>query len=721
MDWNKFFNDFADKYYSVPDFTNEEHVYALQNYLIEQGMLIEDVDYAIKTLLFEAPNKPVDDKVKQQAKKLGLVWKRVGYGKEGEKGITHKVKDGKLEPVGDEEPKDDKEKKDKEDDDRPINLAKGGKVDAQLGGDRDAAAMDMMDKDDVGKTIQDEKTHKNVSASKKKYEERRDNLSEKQQNLMDEAFKVMSVLYNEDSSRGKKRRAAKWLVKNLKMSTNANGKKAYFNTLGGNRKIISGTAGTKASEDLVNQVRKYTSLDEFDSKGITTKLSSAAKPDLGKENVILPKNSKVVDNFFRNHPVTSRVRDGLWGVFGVKDVDGSIKMPSSDHSKEYLEQSFNNPALQNTINAASEYVKNGNVDKGVVKALQRHQKRLSRITSKYDIPSDEASEAVGKSYNEMMVGLHESDSEVASAIMKQLAENRLYEEELAKGEEVYLPSNGSFPGGDKIKVDGLERVTLVSVKWGKAGRTYGCPANAKAVTSLHPDEKKRFNQGQYVGEDGHTLLITDDLIKGDSKEETIKKTDDFINSTLGEVALGSVLDENERKTVASTCSDYMDEIDRIKKEVKDTNPADATDYWKRFNVKLKEIEQDYKDKMRDVFDDDKIAALVGENNVVNFKNHTSPDVILGIIEIANNIRTSQGYGLSHNKQYYDKEGNPQSKTDVGTTDPNDYALRPRNKRTAGRAGGGIQLSFTGDGKSADVELTDNGSRVDAKTGKINEI
>ena len=60
-------------------------------------------------------------------------------------------------------------------------------------------------------------------------------------------------------------------------------------------------------------------------------------------------------------------------------------------------------------------------------------------------------------------------------------------------------------------------------------------------------------------------------------------------------------------------------------------------------------------------------------------------------------------------------------TDVGTTDPNDYALRPRNKRTAGRAGGGIQLSFTGDGKSADVELTDNGSRVDAKTGKINEI
>ena len=58
MDWNKLFNDFADKYYAVPDFTNEEHVYALQNYLIEQCMLIEDVDYAIKTLLGEEIPKP---------------------------------------------------------------------------------------------------------------------------------------------------------------------------------------------------------------------------------------------------------------------------------------------------------------------------------------------------------------------------------------------------------------------------------------------------------------------------------------------------------------------------------------------------------------------------------------------------------------------------------------------------------------------------------------
>ena len=109
MNWNKFFNDFADKYYSVPDFTNEEHVYALQNYLIEQGMLTEDVDYAVKVLLGEAPTDP---KVRDQAKKLGLVSKGYGnWGKEKDGPTTHTNVDGKLEPVSDEE---DDDKKDKE-------------------------------------------------------------------------------------------------------------------------------------------------------------------------------------------------------------------------------------------------------------------------------------------------------------------------------------------------------------------------------------------------------------------------------------------------------------------------------------------------------------------------------------------------------------------------------------------------------------------------------
>ena len=138
IDWKNFFNDFADRYYAVPDFNNKQHVYALQNYLIEQGMLTEDVDYAVKVLLGEAPSKP-NPKVAKQAKQMGLVF--LGFGNWGKKKggpATHKNADGKLVPVGDKEPEDDKEKKDDdkekggdkkpEDDDKPINLAKGGKV-----------------------------------------------------------------------------------------------------------------------------------------------------------------------------------------------------------------------------------------------------------------------------------------------------------------------------------------------------------------------------------------------------------------------------------------------------------------------------------------------------------------------------------------------------------------------------------------------------------------
>ena len=110
FDWKEFFNDFADRYYSVPDFNNKDHVYALQNYLIKQGMLTEDVDYAVKTLLGEAPSDP---RVSKQAKKLGLVSKGYGnWGKDKDGPTTHTNVDGKLVPVGGEEEKDDKKKKD---------------------------------------------------------------------------------------------------------------------------------------------------------------------------------------------------------------------------------------------------------------------------------------------------------------------------------------------------------------------------------------------------------------------------------------------------------------------------------------------------------------------------------------------------------------------------------------------------------------------------------
>lgn len=67
----------------------------------------------LKNLLLEQDGKEqhLDDKEKEKAKKLGLVWKGKGYGKEKEDGITHKNVDGKLVKVdkgGDSDKKSDK-------------------------------------------------------------------------------------------------------------------------------------------------------------------------------------------------------------------------------------------------------------------------------------------------------------------------------------------------------------------------------------------------------------------------------------------------------------------------------------------------------------------------------------------------------------------------------------------------------------------------------------
>ena len=558
----------------------------------------------------------------------------------------------------------------------------------------------------------------------KRVEQRINNLNDTQKEVIKESLKKINIIYDDSKSEEEKREAAQWLVDNAGFSTNENRKKAYFNKLGGNRKIISGDAGTAKSKDLVAKVSALVELKTFDAKSVKQGFTTAAKPDLGNENIIKPSDDVRVSEYFESHPVLKKIRPSLHGIFGLKDEDGNVKMPSSDYSKDYLAQSINNPALQNTIDFAKEQVKNNTVDEGVLTGLESHKKRMDDILKNVKIPSPEAAQAIADSYNKLMVDLHKADADVANAILKQLAENNLYEQELANGEEVYLPSAGNFPAGDKIKGGMLERVSLVSCKWGKEGRTYGCPANSKTICELHQDKSKQNNQGMYLGQDGYTLLINDDLIRGESNEQTKEKTTNFINNTLNEIGLGEVFSEEETSKISTIVANYMDEVDRIKREVADLNPADKTEYWKLFGKKLSEIEDKYKEELGSIITKEHAAALIGENNVSNLvqKAGVKVESLLSAIEIANNIRTNQTLTqLEHNKQYYDENGDPKFVTDNGTNNPNDYSITFRTKRTAGRTGGGCQLSFTGDGEPADIDLNDDGVAVDNKSGKEIDI
>ena len=79
------------------------------------------------------------------------------------------------------------------------------------------------------------------------------------------------------------------------------------------------------------------------------------------------------------------------------------------------------------------------------------------------------------------------------------------------------------------------------------------------------------------------------------------------------------------------------------------------------------------------------------------------------------------YKKQHNKQYYDENGKPKFVTDKGNTNPDDYSITFRTKRTAGRTGGGCQLSFTGDGKTPNTSLNKDGSVTDSQTGIEREV
>ena len=148
FDWKVFFNDFADRYYSVPHLDTKEHIYALQNYLLEQGMLVEDVDYAIKTLLGEAPDKP-DDIDPDTPVKYTIKDKD---GKDIQKTTTYAnaIKRPKASPAykaADALRSGDKSKE---------PTQKDKPVDAQMAGDRDAKPGDTMKKSDDGK-VKDKK------------------------------------------------------------------------------------------------------------------------------------------------------------------------------------------------------------------------------------------------------------------------------------------------------------------------------------------------------------------------------------------------------------------------------------------------------------------------------------------------------------------------------------------------------------------------------------
>jgi len=703
----------------IPNPNNDYHLVLLKEICLARGIDKDVVDNVILTLEQDDKVKWKDKDGKDRETSLDTIKQ---YASDIKKGDSDKNKKLAVTAagLGDKEKSGEKEK--------PTTKLGGDELSTDTYSDSLSSKkdddIDDSDGDTQTQNISDE-NQKTINTFEKNANKIGQDLNDSKKKVLNDSLDKIKTIYDDDASEDDKKEAAQWLVDNAGFSANkmpsTGQRKAYLNKLGGDRKVLGN--GTKGTENLVQQVESLLGpLQEFDASSVKVGFSAAAKPDLGKENEVKPSQDEGVATYFSSHKVLQKIRPNLHGLFGVKDENGKVKMPSSDHSKDYLAQSINNPALQNTINYAKEQIKNGTIDEGVLTSLEDHQKRMQDVLNNYEIPSEDASKAIADTYNDLMVGLHKADSDIANSIMKQLAENNLYEQELANGEEVYLPSAGNFPAGDKIKGGTLEKVSLISCKFGKAGRVYGCPANSKTICELHQDESKQNNQGQYLGEDGYTLLINDDLIRGEDKSSTVSKTENFIKDTLNEVNLGNTFSEEEISKISIITADYMEEIDKIKEETKDETPVSRK--WKLFGNKLKDIEKEYKERLGDVITEEHASALIGKNNAKNLvqQGGVKVEALMSAIEIANNIRTNESLNdLEHNKQFYDENDEPNFVTSKGTQNPDDYSITFRTKRTAGRTGGGCQLSFTGDGEPAPTQLTDDGQAIDTATGEVKEV
>ena len=79
-----------------PDVKNSSKLILLEGVLSDFGWSREARAELLNTLMEAPENKPLSKQDKDKIKKMGLIWKGQGYGKENEKGISFKNDDGKL-------------------------------------------------------------------------------------------------------------------------------------------------------------------------------------------------------------------------------------------------------------------------------------------------------------------------------------------------------------------------------------------------------------------------------------------------------------------------------------------------------------------------------------------------------------------------------------------------------------------------------------------------
>lgn len=389
---------------------------------------------------------------------------------------------------------------------------------------------------------------------------------------------------------------------------------------------------------------------EVGEEGKTKTLSTSSKPNLGMTGLDA-KDNKYVAEIFSEGPLAA-LEPGFKKLYmPIDDKGNPIDNKGGKNSLEYLKHSVsNNKALDRTIEASEKLVKAGKLKKEFVAELKAHKTRMLEIVdNEKSIPSADAEKAVGDSYATLACKLSEIDKDAAESVMKNFAEMALYDTEIARGKEVYLPSAGNFPSGDKLKITRkgtkIEKIQSVSIKYGKKGdfSSYGFPGEASKYCLYHKDPKKRELLKSRPGENGYTIGVKDSIIDDRKEFDAILKNSGGIDKAIKD-------------------------MDKFYKLVKEYKEATAETIAKKGVLAASEsarekLDRIYTKRMRELVDYDKLSDVIGYDNarmVLGMPARkgdpdtlSGPNCFMSAITFSHVLQTSNGLEmLEHNHQEY---------------------------------------------------------------------
>ena len=628
----------------VPNLNNEQHLIKLFDVLKEFNWPIEARVELIHNL--------TESEAGDQAKKLGLTHMGFGnYGK-GDK-VTHTSKDGELVPVGG-SGGDDSEKEEKEAPKQVKKIFDGSQNSVRDG------LLYMNDED------------------KKLFEDFKSDFIKLSSNPSKELAEQMVEKYGLSVSSGKK---PKVYIRNINFEA---------------RKILGQNNATVFIKDTIEKALGEPLKGAEKGVDVKQAVTTTSKPDL--ETKRTAKEDESVKELFSKEPY-DRLNPNFHQVFGPVDDKGNLIYPSGGkNAKAYLKQSLSeNNSIKRTIEKLKELEKSDNVSPKISGALEEHQKTMESIVDKYDIPSKEASEAIGNSYAKMAETINVESPTIAGAMMKNLAEFALYDTEIAAGDECYLPSDGSFPSGDKLKVTRgggkVERVASVSVKYGRSGKygSFGFPGETGQYQKYHQNPEYRDRLHSRPGDNGYELGVKDDIINDDKQMDKI----------IEESGLSDAIKDKDK--LLTTIRKNLSEIKKLKEEIdfeqKPKRSSGKPPAWKQLNVHKKrilELEKKLAEEMKDSIDEDKLKELVGNDSAKVIMSR--PGCMITALTFASTLTTSNGLDvIEHNHQEI-KDGKYETHTDTaedGTIDLKNWKL---TWRAWDSRAGGLIASFNSDRK-----------------------